>query len=152
MTVKQLKDLVEDPTKREKIINDCVVLVEEEVASKRGLSGAVVKAAYMVVKKIKPGIIRESVDNLCDEFIGQAQPFYEKYQEEGEKGTLEQYFRPRTSEVAEALLGVTDRRAERATNRAMVKAYNKLRPKGKQHVEAAVPGVGRMLDKSVGLL
>ena len=150
--MKQLKDLVEDPTKREKIINDCVVLIDEEVASKRGFSGAAVKAAYMVVKKIKPGIIRESVDNLCEEFIGEAQPFYEKYQEAGEKGTLEQYFRPRASDVAEALLGVTDRRAERASNKTMVKAYKRLRPKGKQHVEAAAPGVGRMLDKSIGSL
>ena len=150
--MKQLKDLVEDSAKREKIINDCVTLIDEEVASKRGLSGAAVKAAYMVVKKIKPGVIRESVNNLADEFIGEAQPFYEKYQDEGSKGTLEQYFRPRASEIAEALLGVTDRRAQRASNKTMVKAYNRLRPKGKQHVEAAVPGVGRMLDKSVGQL
>lgn len=150
--MKQLKDLVEDPTKREKIINDCVVLIDEEVRSKRGFSGAAVKAAYMVVKKIKPGIIRESVDNLCEEFIGEAQPFYEKYQEADEKGTLEQYFRPRASEVAEALLGVTDRRAQRASNKTMVKAYKRLRPKGKTHVEAAAPGVGRMLDKSIGSL
>lgn len=150
--MKQLNDLVEDPAKREKIINDCVVLIDEEVASKRGLSGAAVKAAYMVVKKIKPGIIRESVDNLCGDFVGAVQPVYEKYQEEGEKGTLESYFRPRASEVAEALLGVTDRRADRASNKTMVKAYKRLRPKGKQHVEASAPGVGRMLDKSVGSL
>ncbi len=150
--MKQLKDLVEDPPRREKIINDCVVLIDEEVASKRGLSGAAVKAAYMVVKRLKPGIIRESVDNLCDEFIEASQPFFEKYQDDGEKGTLEQYFRPRASDVAESLLSVTDRRAQRASNKTMVKAYNKLRPKGKQHVEAAVPGVGRMLDKSVGSL
>ena len=35
---------------------------------------------------------------------------------------------------------------------AFVKAYNKLRPRGKEHVVAAVPGVGRMLDKNIGAL
>ncbi len=133
--MKQLNDLVDDATKREKIINDCVVLIDEEVASKRGLSGAAVKAAYMVVKKIKPGIIRESVDNLCGDFVSAVQPVYEKYQDEGEKGTLEAYFRPRSSDVAEALLGVTDRRAQRASNKTMARAafrrYLILNPKAR---------------------
>ena len=150
--MKQLKDLVDDPTKRDKVIRDCVVLIDEEVKAKRGFSGAAVKAAYMVVKKVKPGIIQESVDNLVDEFIQQAQPIYDKYQEDGSKGTLASYFSSRRSEVAESLLGVTDRRARTASNKTLVKAYNKLRPKGKAYVEDAVPGVGRMLDKNVGSL
>jgi hypothetical protein len=54
--------------------------------------------------------------------------------------------------MAEALLSITDQRARRASNKTMVKAYNKLRPKGKVHVEAATPGIGRVLDKHVGRL
>ncbi len=49
--------------------------------------------------------------------------------------------------MAESLLRVTDRRAERASNQTIIKAYRKLRPKGKEHVLIAVPRVGALLDK-----
>ena len=76
------------------------------------------------------------------------EPFYASFREDGQ-GTLGSYFQARTDDVAEGLLGVTDDRAGRSTNRAMVKAYQKLRPKGKEHVSAAVPKVGAILDKYV---
>jgi hypothetical protein len=126
------------------------LLIESEVKSKKGLGGAAVKAAFAVVKAIKPGVIRDSVDGLLDEFVEVLQGFYETYQEGGSSGTLEGYLEGRSLEVAEGLLGITDRRAERSKNKTMVKAYRKLRPKGKVHVEQAVPGIGRILDRHVG--
>ena len=51
--------------------------------------------------------------------------------------------------MSEALLGVTDVRAQRSTNRALKSLYSKLRPKAKEHVKAALPGVGRTLEPYV---
>ena len=150
--MKQLKDLVTEEASRQQVIQDCVALIDAEVKSKSGLGGVAVKAAYAVVKAIHPKIIIESVNSLLDDFIGQLQQFYGRYQEEGASGSLESYLQRRPGEVAEALLSITDQRARRATNKTLVKAYNKLRPKGKVHVEAAVPGIGRVLDKHVGKL
>ena len=76
--------------------------------------------------------------------------FYAKYQEAGESGTLRDYLGAHSSDVAESLLGVTDDRARNAQNRTILKAYQKLRPKAKEHVVAAVPGVGAVLDRHVG--
>jgi len=150
--VKDLSNLVSEETSRQQVIQDCVSLIDGEVRSKKGLGGVAVKAAYAVVKAIHPKIISESVNNLLDDFIGQLQTFYARYQEEGASGSLESYLLARSSEVAESLLSITDRRAQRANNKTLVKAYNKLRPKGKVHVEAAAPGIGRVLDKHVGRL
>jgi hypothetical protein len=147
--VKDLRNLVNKPEQRELVVRDCVDLVNAEVKSKKGLGGVAVKAAFAVVKAIKPRILEESVDSLLDEFTAAVQPFYERFQQEGNTGTLETYLSARAPDVAEALLSITDRRADRAKNKTMVKAYHKLRPKGKVHVEQATPGIGRVLDKHI---
>lgn len=147
--MKHLQEAIDTPDKRQRVIADCVDLVNSEVKSKKGLSGAAVKAAFAVVKAIKPNILEESVDSLLDDFIAQLNPFFERFDQEGRKGTMEGYLQARGDAVAEALLSITDGRAKRASNKTLVKAYNKLRPKGKEHVVAAAPGIGRVLDKHV---
>ena len=57
------------------------------------------------------------------------------------------HFNARPGEVAEALLAITDERAQRAKNQALKRAYEKLRRTAKKHVEAAVPRIGRLVDK-----
>lgn len=146
--MKDLNTLLQQP-KRLEVIVDCVQLIDSEVKSKKGFGGAAVKAAYALVKAIKPKIIGESVDGLLDEFTEALQPYYQRYQEESSAASLETWLNERPSDVAESLLSITDRRADRAKNKTMVKAYKKLRPKGKVHVEQAVPGIGRVLDKHV---
>ena len=150
--VKELKTLAADPEKRPAVVRDCGELIDQEVRSKKGLSGAAVKAAYSLVKAVKPNIIQSSVESLLDEFTDALDAYYARYQEEGESGTLEDYMAGRRSDVAESMLSVTDKRAQRSTHKTLVKAYQKLRPKGKVHVELAVPAVGRMLDKHVATL
>ena len=150
--MKQLSDLLQEPAKRQPVINDCVQLIHSEVKAKKGFTGIAVKGAFKLVLALKPSILEESVDSLLDDFVGKLQPFYEGYQQAGESGTLSAYMGSRSSDVAESLLSITDARAQRASNKTLVKAYNGLRPKGKVHVEAAAPGIGRVLDKHIGSL
>jgi len=146
--VKDLKTLMEISETRKQVVVDCCDLVDAQVKTK----GFIVKGAYRLVKAIKPGIISQSIDGLLDEFIEKMQPFYERYQQDGEEGTVSEYFRASATDLAEALLTVTDERANRSSHRTMVKAYKKLRPKGKEHVALAAPGIGQVLDKHVGSL
>jgi hypothetical protein len=151
--VKELKNLTSDPSRRETIIKDCVELIDSEVRSKTGLGGVAVRAAYAVVKAFKPRMVEDSVDGLLDEFTAELQPVYARYQEEGSPGSLESYFGPpRAEEVADRLLVITDRRAEKTRHKTVAKAYYKLRPKGREHVAMAAPGIGRVLDKHVPAL
>jgi hypothetical protein len=152
LTVKELKTLLSDESRRTAIVNDCVQLVEAEVRSKGGISGIAIKAAFGVVKTLKPRILQEAVDGMIDDFVVNLQPYYAQYQEEGCPGSLASYLPPRAGQVAEALLSISDARARRSKNGTMVKAYERLRPKGKAHVEQAAPGIGALLDKYVGAL
>ncbi len=144
----QLQDVLLDKSRRGQVIDDCVQLVDDEVASKGGLTGMTIKAVYMMVKKVSPSIVRELVDKLLDAFVQQLDPIHARFVAGG-SGTLPTYMQSHANEVANALLGITDARAAKADNRVLKGAYEKLRPTGVKHVEAAIPGIARVLTKYV---
>jgi hypothetical protein len=133
------------PGNRPKVIADCVRLIEEEVDSKGGLSGLAIKGAFMVVKAVKPGFISESVDHMLDDFVSRLEPFHAEAQQKSEP--VGPFLNSRAGAVADALLAISDERAQRAKNQTVKKAYEKLRPTGKKNVEAAVPRIGRLIAK-----
>ena len=140
-----LKEIMVIPGNRPKVVADCVTLVQEEVDSKGGLSGLAIKAAYAVVKAVKPGFIGEALDHMLDDFATKLEPFWADAQAKNEPiGAL---MNRRAGNVADALLSISDARAARAKNQGAKKAYEKLRPTGKKHVEAAVPRLGRLIGK-----
>ena len=140
-----LKEILTVPGTRPKVVADCATLVQEEVDSKGGLSGLAIKAAYAVVKAVKPGFIPEALDHMLDDFATQLEPFWADAQAKNEPiGAL---MNARAGQVADALLAISDGRAARAKNQGAKKAYEKLRPTGKKHVEAAVPRLGRLIHK-----
>ena len=130
---------------RPKVIADCVQLINEEVDSKGGLTGLAVKGTYAVVKAVKPGFINEAVDHMLDDFVKRLEPFWADAQLKNEPvGPL---MNSRAPQVSDALLAISDERAARSTNPTLKKAYEKLRPTGKKHVEQAVPRIGRLIQK-----
>lgn len=145
----KLQDILLDPARRSQVIADCAQLVDEEVSSKGGLGGLAIKGTYGLVKKVKPGIIREAVEHLLEEFVSRMEPFNADFQTQGGGKKLGAYLESRAADVASALLGVTDARVGKIDNRTIKSAYEKLRPSAAKHVEAAVPGIGRVLSKYV---
>lgn len=140
--------LLADKSKRPRILSDCERLVEDEVASKGGFTGLAIKGAYKIVCSVKPGVIRESLDGLLDDFVNRLEPFYAQHRDLGaaDPKAFGAYLSKRPGEVADALLGITDDRAKRAKNATLKGAYEKLRPQAKKHVEEAVPRVGKTLS------
>jgi len=140
-----LTEILLVPGTRPKVVADAVRLIEEEVESKGGLSGIAIKGAFMVVKAVKPGFINEAVDHMLDDFVRRLEPFHTEAQQKNEP--IGPFLNARASAVADALLAISDERAARAKNQTVKKAYEKLRPSGKKHVETAVPRLGRLIAK-----
>lgn len=136
------------PEAKPKVVDGCCELIEREVADKRGLSGAAVKAGFAVVTRVKPGFIREVVDKLLPEFAEALQPFYDACVDEvGAEGAADAFVNRvarQRSEAAEALLAVTDRKIGGARP-GVRRAYGKLRPNARDNVEAALPGLAEAL-------
>ena len=143
-----LVDILLEQSRRRQVVQDCVTLIDEEVAAKSGLSGLAIKGAYAVVKAVSPGVISEIADRLLEPFAQRLDPLFQEFGNGGKSG-LEGFLAKHATRVANALLGVTDERAARASNATLKKAYEKLRPSGVKHVEAAVPGIARLLAKYV---
>jgi hypothetical protein len=140
-----LNEILLVPGNRPKVIADCAQLINEEVESKGGLTGLAVKGAFALVKAVKPGFVNEAVDHMLDDFVGRLEPFYAEAKSKNEPvGPL---MNAKAGQVADALLAISDERARRSTNANLKKAYEKLRPTGKKHVEQAVPRVGRLIQK-----
>lgn len=130
---------------RSKVIEDACHVLDQEVADKGGLSGIAIKGAYKVLQGVKPGFVREVVDALLDDFLGALDPLYQEAASKQRPAGA--YLRENSGRVADALLAVTDRRAQEAKRQVIRSAYDKLRPMAKKQVEAAAPRLADLLDR-----
>ncbi|MFM2247841.1 MAG: hypothetical protein RL071_3916 [Pseudomonadota bacterium] len=140
-----LADVVKDSGRRARVLDDCERLIEAEVDDKGGLTGLAVKAAYKSVRSLRPDMIRASMDALLDDFSHQVDPFWHDCQTRGE--APRSYFVRRQADVANALLQITDQRADRSQHKVLVKAYGGLRPKAVEHIGAAMPRFADLMQR-----
>ena len=131
--------------KRTQVIADCVVLIEQEVADKGGISGLAIKAGYKVVKSFKPGFTTEAVNGFLDEFCQALQPIVDDAR--SQQKPIGTFFAGQRGRVAEALLAITDARAQKSRLAGVKSAYERLRGMAKKNVEEAVPRVGALIEK-----
>ena len=142
-----LSDLLLAADRRRSVVDDCVALVDDHVATRSGLGGLAIKGAYATVKAIKRGFIRDAVDHLLDEFVAHLEPFFAAAMSAG--GDIPAYFSSHSAAIADGLLGVTDNRADVAKNPSLRKAYARLRASAQKHVEPAVPAIARLIVRYV---
>jgi hypothetical protein len=139
-----LKEQLGSGEKRQQVIDDAIKVLDAEVADKGGLTGLAVKGGYKVVQGVRPGFVRDVVTGLLDEFLDATDPLYQEAKQKGRPAGA--YLLENKGRVAEGLLAVTDRKAQRADG-MLKKAYDKLRPLAKGQVEAAVPRLSQLLEK-----
>jgi hypothetical protein len=145
-----LKASLLDADRRDAVVADLQDFVDREVAGKGGLSGGVIKTGYAAVKKVRPGIIRSAIDSMLDEFVAALEPHWAQYQTQYQSQPVPgfgAFLAGRPREVAQSLLAVTDRRAERSSRAAVTNVYGKLRPKGEQNVIEALPRLGDLVER-----
>ena len=140
-----LPDALTSAEKKDAVVSDCLQLLEEEVADKGGLSGLAIKAGYKTVKGLKPGFLRKVVADLVPEFARALDPIWKEARDQGE--AVPGYFSRSSGRVADALLAITDEKANRSTNGVITGLYGRLRSTAKKNVESAVPRLGRLIDK-----
>jgi hypothetical protein len=141
--MKSLKTAIEDPDTLDAATRDCVTLVEREVASKSGLSGMAIKAGFATLRGLRPGFLESVVRGLLPEFAAAIDPIANEVAHDGVVGHLSS----NSGRVADALLAITDGKAERSQNRAAKSAYARLRGSAKGHVEAVVPRLAEMVAR-----
>ena len=131
---------------RPQVIDDCYLLIEQEVADQSGVSGAAVKLACKTVNTFRPGHIHHMVGVLLPQLVDKLESYWADYSACDGSGFGE-YLAGRGEEVSQALLSVTDARAAASGRPVVVKAYGAVRGSAIKHVEAALPQVGDLVLK-----
>ena len=134
------------------VVDDCVQLVDDEVAAKKGLSGKMIRVGYKAFIKIKPGIVKKAVEHLLDDFAGVLDRHYEEYEKaDPDRGeAFSAWAARRDSRIADDLLKITDDIIARSDKGAIKKIYKSLRGTAQRNVAEAVPRVGDLVARHVG--
>ena len=141
-----LSDILLTDGALQQVTADCQALVEQELASKSGVSAAALKVAYKAVTAFAPGYYQSTVEAMVPNLLTALQPFWADFQAAG-GGQFGDYLPKRSEEVAEAMLSVTDDMTVDSPRPAVVKAYKTVRGGAGKHIEAALPAVGAMVEK-----
>jgi len=147
-TIISLTDVLKDPKRSPIVINDAALLIAEEVQSKKGFSGTLVKSGYAVVKRLNKGrMIHEVLEGLLPEFVDAIEPLHKAYREGDTSKGFDVTLVAKDEAATQALLSVTDKRSKNTKHKVIQKTYEKLRPRAEEHVKLALPGLGRLIDK-----
>lgn len=141
-----LEEALQDPERRRAVIAGGATLVEAEVASKRGLSGVAIRTGFATVQRFDPTFVPRALASLMPEFAPAIDPLFATARESGD---VERWFVAHAGQVADALLSVTDARAERADHRLLLQVYRKLRGRAREQVMQAAPGLARLVLEHV---
>lgn len=137
-----LINILDDPNKKEMVVNDSLKLIDESVAAQSGLSGMALKAAYAAVKGIAPTYVAGAVERLLPEALPALDPMWNEGVQNGDPVG---YLTNNSSKAADAMLSVTDSKIERSSNSVVKGAYKKLRNSAKGYVETAMPGLAKII-------
>lgn len=142
------KKLLAKPV-RKAVIADLVQVVDQEVADKKGISGTAVKAGYAAGKKVMPNLTERAVTRMLPDFARAFDPFWDDFRASG-AGDFGLYLADHGPAAAEALLAVTDAKIAATSREGLKRAYRPLRGKAVEHVRAALPRLGVVLQKHAG--
>jgi hypothetical protein len=131
---------------QQQLAKDCQALVDQELSAKSGLSATALKVAYKAVTTFAPGYYQSIVEKMVPDLLEKLQPFWADFHAEG-GGQFGDYLAKRGEEVSEAVLTVTDGMTSGSERPAVVKAYKAVRGGAGKHIEAALPGVGALVEK-----
>jgi hypothetical protein len=141
-----LHDILLTPETQPAVVADGLTLIQQEVASKSGVSGTGVKLAYKTANTFASGYLQSTVENLLPDMVTRLEPYWAEYAVSGASG-FGDYLAKRGDEVSEALLSITDERAKGSGRAVIVKSYRAIRGSAAKNVTAALPAVGALVEK-----
>lgn len=142
--MKTLNEILCSPFQAEAFATDLVGLIDQHLASVRGLRGIGLKTGMAVLKSAKPDLLDGALRRNAPQFIAALQPLYEKFLN-GSDRDFAVFLQKHSAEAGEALMGVADARVAKSSNAALQAAYRRLRSTAESELEAIVPSLGKLI-------
>lgn len=143
-----LSKILLDPQHRDAIIADCIKRVEARVANATGLKGLGLRAGLAAIKKARPDAVPRAVTRMLPEFVAALDPLYRRFRASGEPD-FSRYLKQHSAEAREALMKITDERADATSHTALASGYRRLRGILASEVEAMLPDLVKGLTAHV---
>lgn len=140
--------LTRDDARRERVVHDCVNLVEEHIASRGALRRVTLGVGLAMLKAVKPDALERAVTMLLPDFARSLEPLFQRFQASDQRD-FSQFLLHHSDAAATALIQVTDQRAEAVRNTAAKKAYAYLRESAEGEVRAALPALAGLLGRHI---
>jgi hypothetical protein len=140
-----LQELLLTPAVQPRVVADTQALVDQELASK-GIGAAPLKVAYKGLTAFAPGYYQGIIEILLPGWVNALEPYWADFTASGGSG-FGDYLAKRPEEVSEALLAVTDAKAEESGRPTVVKLYRAVRGGASKHITAALPNLGAMIQR-----
>jgi hypothetical protein len=141
-----LKEMLLTPGAQPQVVADTQALVDQELASKSGISAAGLKVAYKGITAFAPGYYQQIIEVLLPGWVGALEPYWADFNVTG-GAEFGDYLAKRPEEVSEALLAVTDAKGRESGRATVVKLYNAVRGGATKHITAALPNLGAMVQR-----
>ena len=142
-----LPDVLLSEEKRAAVVQDCTQLIHREVQRRKGVSGFAIKSGFKVVSKLDGGqMVPKAVNDLLPDFATAIEPFHADFRA-GKSESFHAFATGREVEFADALLGITDEKAQHAKNNVLKKLYAKLRPTAQRQLADSIPAVAGLIDR-----
>lgn len=146
-TMTELKEKLLDENVRPKVVADCVLLVDEEVAAKKGPSGMVIKMGYKALKTAKPKMVEKAVDYLLPDFVEVFASHHARFMEENKGKDFQGYLLSNRDAVSRDMLAVTDEIVSGSKSGRVKKTYKGMRKTAEKHVSEAMPKVIEIISR-----
>lgn len=133
---------------RQNVIEQIVALLQNEISSKKGLKGAVIKRAYKAVKSIKPNADAIAVNLLLDDIVDVFDMHHSGCQDNAEV-EFHKYCELNNTVIAGDILEVADKKAKQMKNKKFSSAYSLIRGAAQTDIEAVVPKIGELIVENI---
>jgi len=140
-----LQEMLLDPAVQPHVVADTQALVDQELASK-GIAATPLKVAYKGLTAFAPGYYQGIIEILLPGWSNALEPFWADFTAAG-GSEFGDYLAKRPEEVSEALLAVTDAKAQESGRPTVVKLYKAVRGGATKNIEAALPNLGAMVQR-----
>jgi hypothetical protein len=141
-----LQEMLLTPAAQPQVVADIQALVEQELASKSGISATGLKVAYKGLTAFAPGYYQQVIEELLPGWTEALEPYWADFSATG-GSEFGDYLAKRPEDVSEALLSVTDAAGRGSKRASVVKMYNAVRGGAIKHIEAALPNLGATVQK-----
>ncbi|MBI9076241.1 MAG: hypothetical protein JEZ02_12590 [Desulfatibacillum sp.] len=142
-----LYDTMLDITIRDQVVSDYARLISNQVASKSGPTGMMLKAGYKGIKGVKPGYINEMVEVLLPSFMEVLDAHHMEYSGCNSQTPFDAWISGCSQTVADQLLCITDKVIHHADKKVVIKIYKGVRKIAQKHVSMAIPEMAAVTMK-----